>query len=266
MRADDDGDGVHIGALGAGSDWTAFLGHAGVPSVYVGFNAEKLWHSAYDSYTYVTRFSDPGFRYSAAQAKITARMTLRFADADVLPYEFTAFAQTMQGYEGQLEELAATTARRIANTNAMIADGTYRAASAPAEVFVAPAPEPTAPALDFRPLTAATARLKTVAAAYAIALVEVLAATSPAAPARLARVDALLMRAERDLLDARGLPGRPWYRHQIYAPGIETGHSAKTMPMIREGIESHRWTDARRGIGVVAAALDRYTQTLASQS
>jgi N-acetylated-alpha-linked acidic dipeptidase len=269
VDVDADGDGVHIGALGAGSDWTAFLDHAGVPSAYIGFNAETLWHSAYDSYAYVTRFSDPGFRYSAAQAQITARMTMRFADADVLPYRFGAFAATMQRYERQVEDLAAATGDAIAARNALIADGAYRSASdavaAPALPFVAPALEAPPPRLDFAPLRASIARLRAAADAYDRALDAALSSSGEAARSsrrRFAAVDALAMLAERDLLDARGLPGRPWYRHQIYAPGVETGYSAKTLPMIREGIELHHWTAARHGITVVAAALDRYTETL----
>jgi N-acetylated-alpha-linked acidic dipeptidase len=116
--------------------------------------------------------------------------------------------------------------------------------------------------LDFGPLTLAIARLTVAAQAYDAALRATLGAPLLPPAARLSKVDALVMHTERDLLDARGLPGRPWYRHEIYAPGIETGYSAKTMPMIREGIELHRWSDARAGIGIVSSALDRYTATL----
>jgi N-acetylated-alpha-linked acidic dipeptidase len=107
------------------------------------------------------------------------------------------------------------------------------------------------PALDFAAMDTAVAKLKTSAAAYDTALVT----TSPS-PAVAAKLDAVLMGVEHALTDARGLPGRPWYQHLIYAPGVLTGYGSKTLPGIREAVEGRRWSEAQDYIARTAAALD----------
>jgi len=64
--------------------------------------------------------------------------------------------------------------------------------------------------------------------------------------------------AEHALTTPTGLPRRPWYRHQLYAPGFSTGYGVKTMPYTREAIEQRNWDQARAGIVTVAAALVVY--------
>jgi N-acetylated-alpha-linked acidic dipeptidase len=73
--------------------------------------------------------------------------------------------------------------------------------------------------------------------------------------ASLADVNKLLMESERKLTNTEGLPNRPWFKHQIYAPGFYTGYSAKTMPAVREAIEQKQWKQAEVGIAVVARVL-----------
>ena len=54
---------------------------------------------------------------------------------------------------------------------------------------------------------------------------------------RLSQLNVLLTSIDRALLDPRGLPGRPWYRSFIYAPGLMTGYGVKTLPAVREAIQ-----------------------------
>ena len=100
------------------------------------------------------------------------------------------------------------------------------------------------------------ARLRTSAAAYDRA------AARPVAPETAARADIILQGVEQSLTDARGLPGRPWYRHLIYAPGLLTGYGAKTLPGVREAIEGGRWAEARVFVGRTAAVLDAVSAKL----
>jgi N-acetylated-alpha-linked acidic dipeptidase len=97
----------------------------------------------------------------------------------------------------------------------------------------------------------AVAKLKASAETYDTAL-----ATASPSPAAAAKLDAVLMSVEHALTDAHGLPGRPWYQHLIYAPGVLTGYGSKTLPGIREAVESRRWTEAQAYIVRTAAALD----------
>jgi N-acetylated-alpha-linked acidic dipeptidase len=59
-----------------------------------------------------------------------------------------------------------------------------------------------------------------------------------------------------------GLPGRPWYRNMLYAPGRFTGYGAKTLPGVREAIEEERWVDADRYMKLTAQTLEAYASGL----
>jgi N-acetylated-alpha-linked acidic dipeptidase len=111
------------------------------------------------------------------------------------------------------------------------------------------------PHIDFSPLDNAVDSLTRSAERYAKAAA---AATAHAPPnaALLARVNALVLQSERRLTNARGLPRRPWYVHELYAPGFYTGYGVKTIPAVREAIEQRDFTEASQQIPVVAAALN----------
>jgi N-acetylated-alpha-linked acidic dipeptidase len=69
-------------------------------------------------------------------------------------------------------------------------------------------------------------------------------------------LNAALIRTERALLLERGLPGRPWYKHQLMAPGVYTGYSAKTLPAIRDS------KDPQAGVTLVVEALQNYAAAI----
>jgi N-acetylated-alpha-linked acidic dipeptidase len=81
-------------------------------------------------------------------------------------------------------------------------------------------------------------------------------------PARLSRLQSLILTIDQTLAPETGLPDRPWYKNLIYAPGRYTGYGAKTLPGIREAIEERRWADANRYSVLTAAALEAYAKRL----
>jgi len=97
---------LRIGALGSGSDYTAFIDHLGVASLNIGYGGEDdggIYHSIYDDFYWFTHFSDVDFVYGRALAQTVGTMVLRFADADLLPYEFGDFADTIHKYNDELK-------------------------------------------------------------------------------------------------------------------------------------------------------------------
>jgi N-acetylated-alpha-linked acidic dipeptidase len=114
------------------------------------------------------------------------------------------------------------------------------------------------PDLDFAPLDDAVERLQRTARRYDDDVTRLAAAGFPSVEARHAELNALLGTLEQALTDPRGLPGRPWFKHMIYAPGINTGYAAKTVPAVREAIEDGRWADADEYLAITAQALVRY--------
>ncbi|HEX7958028.1 MAG TPA: transferrin receptor-like dimerization domain-containing protein, partial [Pyrinomonadaceae bacterium] len=263
---------MRIGALGSGSDYTPFLQHLGVPSLNIGFGGEDgggSYHSVYDSFDHYTRFGDPGFDYGVALAQVAGRITLRFAEADTLPLNFDNFADTVARYVKEVTKLAEDTREEIAEKNRRIEEGTFRAVFDPTQTYVEPRPEPAAPALDFAPLQSALARLQESARNYRAAFDSPAARSVLDSPEGQARVDQILQGVERAMTREAGLPRRPWFKHQIYAPGFYTGYGVKTLPGVREAVEQHEWNEAREQIGHasetlrrVASEIDRATALL----
>ena len=248
---------IRLDALGSGSDFTPFLQHTGVAALNIGYGGEGgggSYHSVYDSFDHYIRFGDPNFDYGVTQAKTTGRMVLRLANADVLPFELTTFAETMVRYLDELTKLADTTRQDIDERNRLLRERAYELAADPTRPFVAPKAEDAAPFLNFAPLQNAVAHLKRSAGEF-----DREAAAVPAdATLRQAAADHALMHIEQALLRPDGLPRRPWFRHQIYAPGFYTGYGVKTVPGVREAIEQKEWSNANRQIVIAAGVIDGY--------
>ncbi len=247
-----------VGDMGSGSDYTPFVQHLGIASANIGFGGEGqsggVYHSAYDTFEHFERWGDPGFVYGRALAQTGGRLVLRAADADIAPLRFSELADTVAGHVEALKKLMETSRERSQAIDRLLDEKAFALAADPTISSGAPDHETVAPALDFGPLEAAAAHLKTSANAYDQAV------TATADGARSAKrdlaVDVIVQGVEQALTDDRGLPGRPWYRHLIYAPGLLTGYGAKTLPGVREAIESRRWSEAADYIGRTAAVLN----------
>lgn len=251
---------LRIGALGSGSDFTPFLQHAGIASLNIGFGGEDgggAYHSVYDSFDHFTRFGDTNFAYGVALSKVCGHATLRFANADVLPFEFTNFADTVGQYVSEVVKLTDTMREDTRVMNQMISDGTLLAVQDPTEKFVLPKIKQPVPALDFKPLQDALKELKNSAEDYAKATKDGQISTNAQK-----NLDEILFRTERALTNNEGLPRRNWFKHQIYAPGFYTGYGVKTLPAVREAIEQRDWKEAAEQIKIVAQIIENFADEI----
>ncbi len=250
---------LRIPALGSGSDYTAFLQHDGVASLNIGFGGEDkggIYHSIYDDFYWFTHFSDTDFVYGRALAQTGGTAVMRLADADLLPFEFGNFAETVQTYLKELKALSQKMQDDIRERNREIEEGVFKATNDPKKPLTPPAVETVPPHLNFAPLENAADVLTRSAAEYRKAVGETNANGGAAlAAASIAEVNKMLMDSERKLTNAAGLPNRPWFKHQLYAPGFYTGYAVKTMPAVREAIELKQWKQADEAIVVVARIL-----------
>jgi N-acetylated-alpha-linked acidic dipeptidase len=212
--ADDHG-GFDLGALGSGSDYVAFLDHAGVASLNLGFGGAEsvgVYHSIYDTMNWYERFSDGGMVYGRSLSQVMTTALLRLADATVLPFDFHRLARAIRGYVEDLQREAQRQAVPI----------------------------------DFREVESQLTRLASVSRTYNEDLAAAMRHADALPPERLLKVNETVGRAEQALLLPDGLPGREWYRHQIYAPGLYTGYGAKTLPGVREAVEAQRREEANQ--------------------
>ncbi len=254
---------VPIEALGSGSDFSVFLDHLGIPALDVTFADEGdsagVYHSRYDTFEHHSRFVDPGFVYDAMLARTAGRIVLRAADSDLPVQRVQDFAEAVSGYLAEVRKLASDRREEVETQAALLRDRAFQLAADPTKTHGLPTPLERGPHVEFASLEDAVDRLKRSAKAYD----EALARHGPALDAaRLARLQALMLDIDQTLAPAAGLPGRPWYRNLIYAPGRFTGYGAKTLPGVREAIEEQRWADANRYARLTADALNAYCERL----
>ena len=250
-----------LGDLGSGSDYSPFIDHAGIASINYGFGGEVgggIYHSIYDDFYWYSHFDDPTEEYGRALAQTAGLTVMRLADADVAPVDYTGLADAIGKFVDELEKLDKDEIAKITWTNKEIQDGIFTATSDPTKKFVAPETEQVPTALDFTALKDAVKNLKDAAEAYQQAAEKMQqGGASNAASGAFQDVNQDLIRAQRDLLTDAGLPNRPWYKNQLYAPGIYTGYGVKTVPAVREAIEQKNWHQAEQEIAIVAGVLEK---------
>jgi N-acetylated-alpha-linked acidic dipeptidase len=221
---------VHVGDLGSGSDFTPFLQHVGVPSTDIGSEGPYgVYHSVFDNFAWYTMNADPHFVYLQEMARVLGLETLRMADADVLPYDYIAYAQAISSY--------IEAAKRRAEDNLL---------NNPLNTGLN--------SLDFAPALAAAAHFAAVA--------QTVHSRQIAPSGDLAKLNLDLRRTETALISPAGLPNRPWFRHTIFAPGEFTGYAATVIPGVNEAIDAKDAHRAAQQLGVLTHALTRAAQTL----
>ncbi|MGE0553211.1 MAG: transferrin receptor-like dimerization domain-containing protein [Gemmatimonadales bacterium] len=251
---------LRLSALGSGSDYTPFLQHLGVASLNLGFGGEGgagIYHSVYDNYEHFTRFQDTSFVYGRALAQTVGTAVLRLANADVLPFQFTNMVATYRRYLDEIRSLWTNRREEALERNRQLTEGVFDATADPREPLSPPARLEVPPYLNLAPIENGLVRLASAADAYESAL-----ATQAARAGASKAVNEALRQVERALTSEFGLPRRPWFRHQIYAPGFYTGYGVKTMPGVREAIEQGFWDEAGAQAERIAESLDRAAERI----
>jgi N-acetylated-alpha-linked acidic dipeptidase len=251
---------LRLDMLGGGSDHAPFINFAGVASLGIGFDGEDhggIYHSIYDDFYWYTHFSDYDFVYGRALSQTGGTAMMRLADADLLPFQFTDFADDVKLYIKEVEKFATQQREEIEEKNQKIQEGVFEATADPRQTWVAPKKEELPPHLNFAPLDNAVESLVKSAAEYQKALDRVAAnGGAVLASQSIAELNQMLMQSEHKLTTAEGLPGRFWYKHELYAPGTYTGYAAKAIPAVREGLEQKKWRDAEASAARVARVLE----------
>jgi N-acetylated-alpha-linked acidic dipeptidase len=256
---------LQLGALGSGSDYTPFLQHLGVNSLDLAFGGESdygVYHSAYDSFDHFRRFVDPSFEYGVALAKVAGRVMLRAAQADLIPARESDFAASVAGFTEELHKLADNMRAKSRELDKLLDDDVFKLSANPDKPRAAQLRVDEVPYLNFSELDNAVAKLEQSAKAFDKEYARLGAADNGRDSAERERINAMLVVLEQTLTTPHGLPGREWYQHMVYAPGMHTGYGVKTLPGIREAIEERRWDEANQYVGVVSRALNAYSAAM----
>ncbi len=252
-------DSFKLYALGSGSDYTPFIQHAGIASLNLGFGGENgggEYHTIYDTYPHYKRFKDPEFAYGVALANTAGRITLRLANAEVLPFDFKEWYTTVDGYWNEITNETDQMRKAVEKHNALVEKNAFVLASDPREPFLKPVKKKEVPYLNFSPVQNQLTELKRTIDQLA------LQDGVKSSKANQKTVNQKLIAAERMLTSENGLPRRSWYKHQIYAPGFYTGYGVKTLPGVREAIEQKDWNEAQEQISVLSNTLKEFNNFL----
>ena len=254
-------------AMGAGSDYTAFLHHAGVPALNMAFGGESgggSYHSLYDTYEHYKRFSDGKFIYGTTLSKVNGRLVLRLSEADILPFRFVNMVDNIGKFVEQNKKLSEDIRKSTKSLNDLLDNNDFAISSNPKKTYLPPKRLLQVPEFDFKPLDAALARLSTSAWKYEEALLKF--QKGSLTTERKSEINALLRNVDQAFINSKGLPRRDWFKNMMYAPGYYTGYGVKTLPGIREGLEERKWNEVRVYIKEVSKALDRASENINSAS
>ena len=216
-----------MGDPGGGSDFAGFYNHLGIPILDWGFGGPGgVYHSAYDSYHWMSKFGDPNFEFHATNGRIAAATLLRIANAEILPYDYVEYARTMKRFASQAEQ-------NISNKH-------WKVSAAE--------------------LSKAIDRLEIAAVAFTTARDRALGARLSSQSAQ--HVNAALLEVERQLTRPQGLVTRPWFRNLIYAADENNGYSTMVLPSIGEAIRAGDEGMVGREIADLAGRFDAATRAL----
>ena len=249
---------LRIYPMGSGSDYTAFIHHAGVPVLNLGFGGESSggsYHSIFDSYDHYKRFNDGNYVYGTTLAKVNGRLVLRLSEADILPFRFVNMAENIGSFIESNKKLAEAVEKKTENQNKLLDKKAFTIAGNPKKTYLPPKRLSVVPDFDFSPLDESHKRLEASAWKYEKALTGVKKGVLSAE--KKSQVNQLLREVEQAMTRSDGLPRRKWFKNMIYAPGFYTGYGVKTLPGIREGLEERNWDETHFYILEVAKALDR---------
>lgn len=251
---------IIVEALGSGSDYTPFQDYAGISTLNVEFGDEDdgtQYHSIYDDFYWYTHFVDTDFVYGKALAQTIGTAMMRLADSDLIPVDYSPQAEAIGKYEAELEKLLKDKQDEFTERNLELQEGVFKATNDPRRPTMPPPGETVPPYMNFAPMKNAIELLKKSSERYSKALSGWQAKGSPALPAgKVELVNADLLRIPRLFLDEKGLPERPWFKNQIYAPGAYTGYGAKPIAAVREYMDEKKWKEADAVIPGVARVIE----------
>ncbi|KAI4377079.1 hypothetical protein MLD38_014765 [Melastoma candidum] len=192
---------------GAGSDYSAFIQHIGVPAADIFYGGGyPVYHSMYDDFVWMEKFGDPGFRRHVAVASFWGLVALRLADDEILPFDYTSYAADLKKNVQELKEYIAKKEVDLIPLDKAVEEFTRAAAQVNTEIMAIKESKP-----------------------WLFKRKEY--------HSKVKEINDRLMMAERAFTDPDGLFDRKWYKHLIYAPSKHDDYGSKSFPGVGDAIE-----------------------------
>ena len=211
--------------IGSGSDHTVFLNYLGIPTMELTFDGPYgVYHSMYDDLFWMNHFGDPGYKYHALTSQLWGALALRLANAEILPYDFDSYANNIRAFVADLDSASHV--------------GMH---------------------IDLRSLGQLITDFETAARALNQSVGQAIAGNH-LDPATASRVNQSLIQVERNWCNPDGIPGRPWFKHSIYAARYTYAHLE--LPGITEAAEAGNWKLAAAQAKIFGDELEKNTDLL----
>ncbi len=221
-RQDQENHVPRVGNLGSGSDHSPFIGHLGIPSISMGFYGPYgVYHAMQDNFYWVERFGDPTFQYHVAMTQIWGILALRLASADILPFDYGAYADELLSHLKALQnenKQSTLTKDRPERLRILLREWEKIAVDLQSDFTMR---------LDTRELT------------------------------KTAEINESLQGLEQILLSDSGLPLRPWFKHLAYAPGLHSGYAAVVFPGLQDALEAKDEAEVSKQVDLLAETFQR---------
>ncbi len=232
--------------IGSGSDHTVFLNFVGMPVLGLGFEGPYgVYHSAYDDFFWMNHFGDPGYRYHTLMSQLWGVLALRLANADLLPFDFAAYAENIRQFVNDLAK----------NKTVIVSEADVPRSGAAAQSkdpF-----RPGSPHLDLSEVRNAIDAFEAAGKQLDESAARALA--SGAINSKLAdTINHGAMQVERNWLNPDGIPGRPWFKHILYGARFTYAHLE--LPGLTEAVEEQDWPTANQQAEILRQALVNNTK------
>ena len=211
--------------IGSGSDHTVFLNFLGIPTVGLTFaGSYGVYHSMYDDFYWMNHFGDPGYHYHALMTQLWGELALRLANAEILPYDFESYGASIRDFLNDLDD-STHVSEKIAIDPLRRGIAEFESAGRELHVSIEKA-------LIGNRLDSTTA----------------------------SRVNDELLQVERNWCDAKGIPGRPWWKHSLY--GARYTYAHLELPGLTEAAEAGDWNRASEQAQILERELAKNSELL----
>jgi N-acetylated-alpha-linked acidic dipeptidase len=214
--------------IGSGSDHTVFLNHDGVSVIGLQFDGDYgVYHSMYDDFYWMNHFGDPGYRYHTLMSQLWGTVALRLANSEVLPFDFVSYARNLREFVTEVQK------KPRAKSN-----------------------------LDLQPLLSRISEFEAAGKQVNDFVTALLKDPDKADAATLDQLNRGMLEIERGWLLPNGIPGRPWFKHSLYAARYTYAHLE--LPGLTEAVEKSDWDKASVQAKILEDATARNTALLKS--
>ncbi|XP_076969421.1 N-acetylated-alpha-linked acidic dipeptidase 2 isoform X5 [Tamandua tetradactyla] len=201
------------------------------------YSSYPVYHTIYETFELVEKFYDPTFKKQLSVAQLRGALVYELADSKIIPFNIQDYANALKNYATSIYNLSKKHDRQLRDQG-----------------------------VSFESLFSAVKNFSEAASDFHKRLTQV----DLNNPISVRIMNDQLMLLERAFIDPLGLPGRPFYRHIIFAPSSHNKYAGESFPGIYDAmfdIENNpdphsAWAEVKKHISIAAFTIQAAAGTL----